>query len=97
MDHKAFTFALKQKPDKTASRHVRHLSFIRPFTSDIQHMFGTDNVVIDALSRIEEVNIPATIDFPAIAEAQKDDEVLQGLRRNSREFPIFSWTSYIIL
>ncbi|CAD7085746.1 unnamed protein product [Hermetia illucens] len=92
-DHKPLTFALKQKPDKASPRQLRHLSFISQFTSDIQHVSGKDNIVADALSRVSEVNIPASLDFSAIAKAQVDDAALQSLKSNPkykfRELPIF--------
>ncbi|CAD7083758.1 unnamed protein product [Hermetia illucens] len=92
-DHKPLTFALKQKPDEASPRQLRHLSFISQFTSDIQHVSGKDNIVADALSRVSEVNIPASLDFSAIAKAQVDDAALQSLKSNPkykfRELPIF--------
>ncbi|GBM41015.1 Retrovirus-related Pol polyprotein from transposon opus [Araneus ventricosus] len=48
--------------------------------SDFAHIQGKDNVVADALSRIEAVS---TIDYDAIAEKQLHDEELQQLMQNN--------------
>ena len=37
--------------DRHAPREARHLSFISEFTTDIQHVSGSDNAAADALSR----------------------------------------------
>ena len=74
-DHKPITFAFRQKPDKCSPRQFRHLDFIGQFTTDIRHISGKDNVVADALSRVEE--LAASIDFEALAASQQSDEELK--------------------
>ena len=60
------------------------MDFIGQFTTDIQHISGIDNVVADALSRINQIYIPEKIDYAVIADAQvNDDELQQILRTNS--------------
>jgi cleavage and polyadenylation specificity factor subunit 1 len=54
-DHKPITYAFQQKRDKCPSRQFHHLDFIAQFTTDIRHVSGQDNVVADALSRVESV------------------------------------------
>lgn len=82
-DHKPLTFAFRQKPEKSTPRQFRHLDLIGQFTTDIRHVSGKDNVVADAMSRIEEVQSP--MDYEALAESQKEDEELkQYLDQESR-------------
>jgi hypothetical protein len=57
-DNKPITYAFQQKRDKCSLRQFNHLDFIAQFTTDIQHISGQDNVVADALSRVESVTAP---------------------------------------
>ena len=52
-DHKPLTFALNSRSDRHSPRQARQLDYISQFTSTIRHVHGLDNVVADALSRIE--------------------------------------------
>jgi cleavage and polyadenylation specificity factor subunit 1 len=56
-----------------------HLDFIAQFTTDIRHISGEDNVVADALSRIESVTAPPSYD--ALAASQDSNDKLQSLRQ----------------
>lgn len=78
-DHKPLTFALSQKLEKASPRQIRHLDLIGQFTTDIQHIKGSDNVVADALSRIDAVEIAPSVNLAAIAEAQISDRELTTL------------------
>lgn len=80
-DHKPLTFAFQQKSDQCSPRRFRHLDFIGQFSTDIQHISGKDNVVADALSRIDAVDAP--LDFEALAASQQDDQELQELRQRN--------------
>jgi cleavage and polyadenylation specificity factor subunit 1 len=57
-DHKPITYAFQQKWDKCSPRQFNHLDFVAQFTIDIKHIFGQDNIVADALSRVESVTAP---------------------------------------
>ncbi|KAG8193720.1 hypothetical protein JTE90_005018 [Oedothorax gibbosus] len=59
---------------------MRQLQYISQFSTDIQHVDGKENVVADALSRIEEI---AVIDYHAIADAQINDQELEQAKINS--------------
>lgn len=74
-DHKPLTFAFLQKPEKCSPRQFRHLDFISQFTTVIQHIPGDQNVVADALSRIELIH--ATLDYKSLAASQATDVELQ--------------------
>nr|VZI50019.1 unnamed protein product [Spirometra erinaceieuropaei] len=83
--HKPLVFALRASPDRYSPREIRHLDFISQFSCDIQHVHGKENVVADALSRIEMASITTdAIDFTPMAEAQRlDDELSQYLHEDS--------------
>lgn len=78
-DHKPLTFAFTQKMDKASPRQARHLDFIGQFSTNITHIDGKSNIVADALSRINEINIPEVIDYSKLSEQQKQDAELQRL------------------
>ena len=74
--HKLLTFAFHQKRDKCSPRQFNHLDFIS-FTTDIRHISGQDNVVADAISRVEVITTPVT--HEVLAEAQENDDELRTL------------------
>ncbi|GBO13151.1 Transposon Ty3-I Gag-Pol polyprotein, partial [Araneus ventricosus] len=77
-DHKPITYAFSQKIEKLSPRQINHLNFIAQFTVDIQHISGKDNVVADALSRIESIST-SPLAYEDIARSQQDDEELDLL------------------
>ena len=83
-DHKPLTFALQARPDHHSPRQARQLDFISQFTSTIRHIHGPENVVADALSRIETNailnNQPPVLDFAAMAKAQAVDPQVRSLQ-----------------
>ena len=83
-DHKPLTYALNSRTDRYSPRQARHLDYIPQFTSTIHHVHGMDNVVADALSRIETNALltgqPPEIDFPAMAISQATDSQIQDLQ-----------------
>ena len=77
-DHKPLTYALPSVSQRQSPRQLRQLTFISQFTSDIRYIKGTNNSVVDALSRIDinccSVSDSASnIDFSKMAEAQTAD------------------------
>ncbi len=50
-DHKPLTTALRRTTEPWTAKQCRQLAYIAEFTSDSQHIAGTDNVVADTLSR----------------------------------------------
>jgi len=75
MDHKPLTFAFHQKRDKCSPHQFNHLDFISQFRTDICHISGQENVVADALSRVEAITAPMTHDL--LAAAQEANEELR--------------------
>nr|VZI16988.1 unnamed protein product [Spirometra erinaceieuropaei] len=83
-DHKPLVFALRASPDRYSPREIRHLDVISQFSCDIQHVHGKENVVADALSRIEMASITTdAIDFMLMAEAQRSDGELSQYRHEN--------------
>lgn len=82
-DHRPLTYAFLQKTQKCLPRQQRYLDIIGQFTTRIIHIAGTDNVMTDALSRIEEVTTPPIIDFDEFARHQDEDDELQQLIASS--------------
>lgn len=76
-DHKPICFAFHQRKDKCSPRQFRHLDFISQFTTDLQHISGKNNVVADALSRIEELVQP--VDLESLAQSQTTDSELRQI------------------
>ena len=76
-DHKPLTYAFSQRRDKCIARQFNHLDFISQFTTDIHHISGRDNIVADALSRVE--TICTSVSPEDLAEAQVTDAELTAL------------------
>jgi len=69
-DHKPVTFAYNLKSTQLSSPpQCRHLEYISQFTTDLRPFAGADNLVADALSRVEEMETP--MDYQALAMAQE--------------------------
>ena len=79
-DHKPLTFAFQQDLNKCSPRQFRYLDYISQFTTDVRHVSGVNNVVPDALSRIESVE---SIDYKKLVEAQSTDDELQSMLKEN--------------
>ena len=108
-DHKPLVAAFYSRSDQVIMRRARQLSFISEFTDDVAHVKGEDNVVPDALSRIEinQIVFPQTeavdIDYAEIAQAQLEDDYVQQMADGSantslqlEEFPVGDGMNTII-
>ena len=83
-DHKPLIYAFQQKREKLPPVQSNQLSFISEFSTDIQHISGKDNVVADALSRIEAISTSTPLDYRLLAESQeKDDELKKIIEENT--------------
>ncbi|GBO21922.1 Pro-Pol polyprotein [Araneus ventricosus] len=76
--------SLWQNPYKCSPRQLRHLDFISQYSTDIRHVQGSQNIVADALSRIEVDSITKSpiLNFKEFARAQKDDSDIQKFLHN---------------
>lgn len=75
-DHRPLVYAFSRSKDNCSPRQYRYFDFIAQFTTDIRYIPGTQNIVADTLSRIEEVQ---AIDFHQLALSQESDPELQNL------------------
>ena len=81
-DHKPVTLAYNLKSTQLRSpRQCRHLEYISQFTTDLRPFAGADNLVADALSRVEEMKSP--MDYQALAVAQEQEQELQEFRQST--------------
>lgn len=79
-DHKPLTFVMsKISSNSETPRRTRQILFISEFTTDIRHVSGKQNIVADALSRIETISCPSSINYNDIATAQENDSNIQQL------------------
>lgn len=76
-DHKPLTHAFHQNLDRATPWQFKRLEYIGQFTSDIRHVSGVDNVVADALSRIESISV--SVPISELVDAQIVDEELDLL------------------
>lgn len=80
-DHKPLIYAFSQRREKLPPVQLNQLSFISQFTTDIVHISGKDNVVADALSRVDALSLEGN--FAALAQDQASDEELQRMLTSS--------------
>lgn len=77
-DHKPLIYAFTQRREKLPPAQLNQLSFISQFSTDIVRIKGADNVVADAMSRIESISLED--DLAALAQSQQNDEELAEVR-----------------
>ncbi|PZC82925.1 hypothetical protein B5X24_HaOG209368 [Helicoverpa armigera] len=83
-DHKPLTYALTKKASSSDTpRRERQLHFISQFCSSIKYIEGEQNTVADALSRLEEINCPTSIDYNQLSIDQQQDQELKLLKKQS--------------
>ncbi|CAG4967877.1 unnamed protein product [Colias eurytheme] len=68
-DHKPLVYAFAQRRDKLPPTQLNQLTFISQFTTDIRYIKGADNVVADAMSRIETISLED--DYQTLAASQE--------------------------
>ena len=77
-DHKPLIKVLEQRPEKASPRKLNQLDYISQFCLTLQHVNGSDNVVADALSRIEAIDMPSSLNPEAIHRVQQEEEVSES-------------------
>lgn len=83
-DHKPLLNALTANSRNETPQRTRYLEYIGQFTSKIQYIPGGRNEVADALSRVEGISCPSSIDYNALAMSQDDDQVLRNMKKANK-------------
>ena len=99
-DHKPLTYTLHVNTEKYTPRDTRQLDYISQFTSDIQYIKGSDNIVANTLSRSTIQSIDSVdLTFELIADEQRKDATLDKLNDTSlqlKEHPVLFGTKTIL-
>ena len=74
-DHKLI-YAFKRKSDQMSLRQIHQLFFILEFITDVRHVSDAENIVANALSRVDTI-MPTNLDMQEIPETQASDDELQ--------------------
>ena len=74
---------LSQKTEKASPRQRRKLGFTSQFTSIVEHVPGIENVVADALSRVDLIRLPMDLELPEFVKEQLSDPELTELLKSS--------------
>lgn len=83
-DHKPLVNALKANSKNETPRRSRYLEYISQFITSIQHISGKDNIVADALSRVDAITCPSPINYDELAKAQAQDIELKEMMKSDR-------------
>ena len=84
-DHKPFVHAFYSRGEPIIPRRSRQMSYISEFTNDVRHLHGDQNVVADALSRVEINNVKCFqegLNYNEIAKAQQIYALIKSLIEN---------------
>jgi cleavage and polyadenylation specificity factor subunit 1 len=92
-DHKPLEQAFRHNSCGNSDRNQRYMSILSEYVTDFQYIRGSNNIVADALSRLEEPTPVATItqdaaptDLAAIAQRQTADNLSES--DHCRFFPL---------
>ena len=90
-DHKPIVNALQSDAYRENAKQARHLAYISEYTTDVQHLPGSSNIVADALSR-HQVNAVflhiVQIDWESLAKPQSQDKELVELMNSDHSLKI---------
>lgn len=82
-DHRPLVYAFQKKYNNCSPRQLRHLDFIAQFATNIQHISGKDNVVADAMSRLNTIEFTSIISAEELTQAQRSDNELKHLKTSN--------------
>lgn len=82
-DHQPLIFAFNQNLEKASPQQLRHLDYIGQYSTEIKHVSGNENVVADALSRVEAISFPTNINYDEIADEHMRDTELNLIKQSS--------------
>ncbi|CAG4937253.1 unnamed protein product [Parnassius apollo] len=80
-DHKPIISAFKKNSNNCSPRQFRYLDYIAQFTTDIRYISGENNVVADALSRVDIIS--SAVNLEDVCAAQETDDELPHLRHHT--------------
>lgn len=84
-DHKPLTYALQGQKSRTETPiRTRYLHYISQFATEIKHIEGNENIVADALSRIETITCPSSINYDELSHAQDIDNERYNIIKNKK-------------
>ena len=83
-DHEPLTSAMAKTSDPWSNRHQSQLSYISEFSTDIRHVSGNENLVADALSRIQINTLLLGVDYKVMATCQQQDTEIEELRNSKK-------------
>ncbi|XP_031781374.1 uncharacterized protein LOC103316974 [Nasonia vitripennis] len=78
-DHKPLSLAAQQPPEKASPRQSRQLNFMYQFPIKLAYVKGPNNIVADALSRVNTIKMPACLNLTTLAQQQASDQDLPHL------------------
>lgn len=94
-DQKPLTYAFEQRADKASPRQCRQLTYTSQFTTKILHISGTDNIVADALSRVDLIRLPVDFNLLELAQLQAADtelsEIFSSPDKHSLNLKCIEW------
>jgi hypothetical protein len=89
--HKPLTFAFQHKSDMCSPKQFNHVDYISQITMDIRHISGQDNIVADALSRVDPITVTG---LPQPRTAITSSEHYWCVTALQLENPLISGTSF---
>ena len=71
-DHRPLTFAMARVSEPWSARQYRHLEYsIAQYTTDIQHVAGADNTIVDTLSWVVINELRRGVDYSRMVDIQQ--------------------------
>ena len=74
--------------EKATPRQAPYLDFLAEFTTDIRYIPGKENIIVDALSRINALLTTKNIDYTELSKSQTNDEGLRKVLEDSTSLKI---------
>ena len=95
IDHKPLIYAINSINTQHSPRQARRLDYISQFTTDIRHIQGSQNLVADALSRIQaNISFPSsTLSMSELAQQQLTDVELQSYLQSPNSLQLVTETT----
>ena len=94
-NHKPLIYAMNSINTQHSPRQARQLDYISQFTTDIRHIHGSQNLVADALSRIQaNISFPSsTVSLSELAQQRQTDVKLQSYLQSPNSLQLVTETT----